>query len=257
MPPKASKKTVQKKKEEEPAVDLLEKSDESVGGLSVELMRHVDNLCKKLESTTKVHTEFMSSFDELKTFSEESIKSIDSKIKERTEAYQQLQDKLAKEHDMKNYNLEKEYKERSYELEKEFQLRRDKMEREFDNNEYDKAVKVVKGKGEVNIKKEDYDKLKSELDQLKKDMEKTISENKKEIEAQSKREVEGRLKVRDLEFKSATADMKATIDQQVKEIASLISTIETLKSEIAEQRQLTRSVAEAAKTPITQSFGSK
>jgi cell division protein FtsB len=48
--------------------------------------------------------------------------------------------------------------------------------------------------------------------------------------------------------------MKATIQQQDKEIKTLLATITTLKDEIKEQRELTRSVAESARTPITQSF---
>ena len=48
--------------------------------------------------------------------------------------------------------------------------------------------------------------------------------------------------------------MKARIDQQNKEISTLNETIGTLKLEIAEQRKLTKNVAEATQGTVTQNF---
>jgi len=231
--------------------------EECHSDLNVELLRHIDTLSKKLENSTKVHTEFVTSMEDLKSFSQESFKNIDNQIKEKEQEFYSKQDQIIKDYKNQKYDLEKKYEQLNYDLEKQFITKRDSMEREFENDEYVKAVKVVKDFGEVNVSKNDYDKLQKDLDNLNKTMEKTIADARKEMETNFKRDKEIALRYKELEFKSTSAEMKATIEQQSKEIASLMGTIETLKDEISQQRELTRSVAEAGKNPITLTSSSK
>ena len=79
--------------------------------------------------------------------------------------------------------------------------------------------------------------------------------SKEEVDASSRKEVEARIKMKELEFEAKNATMKATIEQQVKEIQHLKETITTLKEEISQQRSLTKSVAEASQGHVTQNFG--
>jgi len=54
------------------------------------------------------------------------------------------------------------------------------------------------------------------------------------------------------------ADLKAQVDQQIKEIAVLKDQIDNMKHELSEQRALTKEVAQASsKGQISQNFGAK
>ena len=251
---KSSKTTATKAKVEDSGEIVAE---ECHADLNVELLRHVDTLTKKLEHSTKAHTDFVTSMEDLKSFSQESFKNIDNQIKEKEQEFYSKQDKIIKDYKNKRYDLEKEYEQLNYDLEKQFMSKRDTMERDFENDEYEKAVKVVKAFGEVNVRKNEYDQLQKELENLQKTMDKTIADARKDMEATFKREKEMAIRYKELEFKSISAEMKATIEQQSKEIASLMGSIENYKDEIAQQRDLTRSVAEAGKNPITLNSSSK
>lgn len=227
---------------------------ESNHELNVELLEQVENLSKKLEAASKIHQEFVCTFAELKEFSESSIKDIDVKIKKKDEECYTKYNKMSKDYSQKVYNLRSDYEKKKYELETNYDHKKDSMEREFLCDEYNKAVDVLDKKNEIAVKENDYDDLKDELEDLKKNQEKKEGDLRKEVETSSRKEVEARLKIKELEFKAQTAEMKARIEQQIKEIANLSETIGTLKVEISEQRILTRNVAEATQGAVTQNF---
>jgi len=223
--------------------------------LNVELMERVDTLTKKLEHASKAHTDFVDVFNQLKDFSNESIKEIDVKIKKKDEECYNKYSQLSKDFSLKVTNLQSSYEKKKYDLERQFQQTRDEMEREFQQNEYDKAVEVLDEKGEIAVVETEYNSLKKECDDLKKTMEKKEKEVLAINDAKWKKEMEIILRTKELEFQASSADMKAKIDQLNKEVSVLHSTIDTLKDEIQEQRNLTRNVAEAAQGAVTQNFG--
>lgn len=64
------------------------------------------------------------------------------------------------------------------------------------------------------------------------------------------------IKTMELTHKANNAQLVAQVEQQKKEISVLNSTIENLKNEIKEQRELTKQVAMASsKSQITQTIG--
>ena len=99
-------------------------------------------------------------------------------------------------------------------------------------------------------------KVSNELEQL----QKTIDTKCASIQLEEKNKYEQKLKyqtsTQELNHKAETADMKAQIDQQKREVDMLYKTIENLKHEISEQRTLTKEVAQASsKSQISQKFG--
>ena len=98
-------------------------------------------------------------------------------------------------------------------------------------------------------------KTQREFDELKK----KFDANCNSIRAEEKTKYDTELKRQKLEqeltYKTQTAEMKAQLDQQKREVDLLNKTIESLKSEISEQRQLTIEIANASsKAQITQNF---
>ena len=228
---------------------------ESNHELNIELMEKVDILTKKLENAAKVQQEFVDSFSSLKEFSSSSIKEIDVKIKKKDEECYNKLDQMSKKYALKLYNLRSEYEKKQYDLDKSFQQKRDEMEREFSSYEYEKAVEVIKEKDEISVKKDEFSKLKNELEALTKNQTKREGEIAAEVAGKWKRDMDQALKTKDLEFRATNADMKASIDQMRLQSETLHETIDTLKDEIKEQRKLTKSVADAAQGAITQNYG--
>lgn len=268
MPAKKSAKTVEKKATTKKSTKSQNQEEldanidysqidppESNYELNVELMERVDALTKKLENASKAHSDFVDVFNQLKDFSNESIKEIDIKIKKKDEECYNKYSQLSKDFSFKVTNLQSSFEKKKYDLDRQFQQTRDEMEREFQQNEYEKAVEVLEEKGEIAVVEKDYSALKKECEDLKKTMEKKEKEVLAINDAKWKKEMDIILRTKDLEFQATSADMKAKIEQLNKEVSVLHSTIETLKDEIQEQRNLTRSVAEAAQGAVTQNFG--
>ncbi len=94
-----------------------------------------------------------------------------------------------------------------------------------------------------------------ELDDIKKKFEANCAANRAEEKAKFDAELKRQNVAQEQAYKTATAEMKAQFNQQNKEIEMLNRTIETLKLEITEQRNLTKEIAQAgAKSQITQNF---
>ncbi len=75
-------------------------------------------------------------------------------------------------------------------------------------------------------------------------------------DAKYKNELKNAMAMFELKVKADTADMKAQVEQQKREIEVLNNTISNLKNELVEQRNLTKEVAQASsKSQITQKFG--
>jgi len=266
MPAKSTKKTATKKSPAKKSVVNDYDSDyegqdathisppESNAELNVELMEHVTSLTKRLENASKVQQEFVNAFEGLKDFSDASIQEIDMKIKKKDHEYYEKYDTATKKHALDLYNLEKMFKEKDYDLNKTFNMRKDNMEKEFNLDEYNKAKVVLRNKDEIPVREREFVDLKTELDTLTKNQKQRENEIQKEADVKAHKELNARLANEALQFKATSADMKAKIDQQVKEITILNNTIQTLREEIVEQRKLTKSVAEATQKSIQQTF---
>jgi uncharacterized protein YegJ (DUF2314 family) len=120
---------------------------------------------------------------------------------------------------------------------------------------YEGAMKFLQEIDEMPIKKSEFEALKKELADLKANYDQDMANAVKKEKEHSAKALKSAVNTAELKFKAETAVIQATIEQQKKEIQSLESTIDGLKVEIAAQRKLTQSVAEAGRAaPITQSF---
>jgi hypothetical protein len=119
--------------------------------------------------------------------------------------------------------------------------------------------------GRMLVKKEDYEKIQADADEANNNLQElknSFDENLKSGIAREKAILQNQQKqeisILDLTHKAHSAKLEAQCEQQKKEIEILNSTISNLKHEIAEQRNLTREVAQAgSKAQITQKIGSK
>ena len=121
---------------------------------------------------------------------------------------------------------------------------------------YEAAKGILQGRSEVAISSHELQQLKDKLFCMEKthenDMQKAVSDAK----AKAKATLESAVKHSELKHQAAVAVIKATNEQQTREIEALKSANKGLRNEVAEQRKLTAQIAEASRAPpINQSFG--
>jgi hypothetical protein len=242
----------------------------------IQLIQAINNFTLKGEQLM----ESMRSFD---TFREQ-IAKLDIQINAKKSEYEEIGQSLEQTHMSKLKKLESEYTDRSKvlasshadaskKLELEYEDKSRKLSNDFKNSQIETKQKLAEYKlkacedlakenGMVLIKSDDLvglqqnvTKTNGELDTLKKAYDKDMDKIRSEEKAKYTAQLDNEKKILQLNSNLTNAEMKAQVDQQVKEIQVLKQQIESLKHELAEQRLLTKEVAQAsAKAQITQSF---
>ena len=195
----------------------------------LQLAQAINNLVVRGET-------FTSALTELSNFSKERLVELDLKIEAKKAEFQDLTNQL-----------ENQYKDTEI-----------KLRQSLQDTKLVAAKEVLTSLDMTTITNMEYSNLTNELStlksQYKSDIEKTIKEEQEKAQSNLKQVLTNK----ELAHAAEIATLKATTDQQVKEIGVLKETIKNLKEEIAEQRTLTKEVAIASsKGAIQQSFGNK
>ena len=137
------------------------------------------------------------------------------------------------------------------------------MRRKLEMDKTKVCSEYAKNLGMRFIKEDEYKELNENIQkslkdytELKKNFDKLCSQIKEEEKVKYQDKLNNELKTMDLTQKAINAQIVAQTEQQKKEIHVLENTIESLKSELKEQRELTKQVAQASsKSQITQTIG--
>lgn len=243
----------------------------------IQLAQAINNLTIKSEQ----FLEAIKSFDSFR----ENIAQLDIQIETKKREHKDLIDNLELTYVNKSKNLDSEYKElnkalqNKYQeinkkLETEYQDKNKQLQNDFKNHQIEVKQKLsefkVKSCEEIAkefemmvIKNDDYKNLISNVQRANQDLEdikKNFNDQCNNIRSEEKNKYQAQLKLEmttsELNHKANIAELKAQVDQQKKEIDVLQKTIDNLKHEIAEQRTLTKEVAQASsKSQINQKFG--
>lgn len=123
---------------------------------------------------------------------------------------------------------------------------------------YEGAKKILAERGEVPIASSDLEGMRNTLTRLTTEREKEIDEVVKREKQRHDAALSAATSMQTLRHEAATAGLTAVKEQQIREIASLNTTITNLKDEVAQQRKLTEAVANAGRAaPITLSTNGK
>ena len=188
--------------------------------------------------------------------------------------YADLSKKLKTDHDELTKKLVTDHADKIKKCESEFADKHKVLTNTHEDNtiqirrklEADKATscnEFAKSMGMKFIKEEEFkgltDNVQKSLQdytELKKTFDKQCTQIKEEEKVKYQTQLKNDTTTMDLTHKASNAQLVAQADQQKKEIKVLSDTIENLKSELREQRELTKSVAQAsAKSQITQTIG--
>jgi hypothetical protein len=126
---------------------------------NTQLNNLVSLLQKELTQVHKSHESFNESFNKLELFSSESIIKIDNDIKIKEEEIYDRYNKVAKEYNEKEYQLQTNYNKKVYDLEYQYKMKKDDVEQEFKNHELEKATTVIKQHKKMVLENEVYGKM--------------------------------------------------------------------------------------------------
>ena len=152
----------------------------------------------------------------------------------------------------KNKMLANAYEDESIQMRRKLELDKAKTCGEYAKNQGMRFVKEEEYKGLTdNVQKSLHD-----YTELKKTFDKQCAQIKEEEKTKYQNQLKNDTVTMDLTHKASNAQLVAQAEQQKKEIKVLSDTIENLKSELREQRELTKQVAQASsKSQITQTIG--
>ena len=247
MPPKKST----KKTSTSTAPVVKQESLFNTTQMNMKLFKLVETLSKNIDSLQSTQETFNSNFSNLQGFSQEQLNEMDYQLKLHTEECDNQYNEMLKQHNDKMKTLENEYNEKQYQMEQDHLRKTDEVERKLKDREYELAVGIVENHNKTIVDNDEYD----DMDEQIKTADERFEKLKTDLEAGHKKELHSALNTMKLQHQVDSSNMKATIEQQVKEIGRLEDTINTLKLEIQAQRKLTESVANAGQKSVTQNFG--
>lgn len=168
-------------------------------------------------------------------------------------------------HKIKVKQLDSELEEKKREVNSKLEDEKFKAKLEINQNKEAYCEKYAKDLKMAFVKEEDHkeiinqmNKAKKEYDDLKKTFDKQCDSIKAEESKKYNTIMTNERKTMELTNKAHHATLVAQLEQQKNEIKVLMSTIENLKEELREQREMTKDIAKSAsKAQITQTIGNK
>lgn len=218
---------------------------------NIKLIRALEKMTKTLEKLTKDQDEFNVNFAALSNYTEEEVSEMDYKLRGKNEECYNYLHELQKKYTEKQFTLENEFNQRTYDLETKYKQLEQELETEYTNKSIHEMSSCLQKYNRSVIETFKYNELLNELELLRT----KLDDLKKELETQMHKELTARLQTAKLQHQVETSNMTAQIENQKREIEVLNDTIQTLKSEVQAQRELTHSVANAGQKQLTQNFG--
>jgi hypothetical protein len=190
-------------------------------------------LAEAISKFTKKQADFLDAYEDIKSYKNDLFRDLDTEIETKRKELDELSVAYAKEDANQRIDCDISFKQ----------------------YKYDTALDVLTDRAEEPISIAELASLREELAELKSIFKKSIEEAISKEKAHGEKSLHSAINACKLQNQAEVAEIKAMSKQKQEEVISLLRSLETLKSEIAEQRKLTQSVAEAGRAaPISQSF---
>jgi hypothetical protein len=230
---------------------------------------------------------FTSALEQLHEMTNERLTELDLQLESKQQEYEALLQKIDCEQTTKVSSLQQEYQSLEKELnsnyennkkdlDRNYENRVKELELNFKNSQIETTQKLREHKlkacgvmatenGMLLVEKSDNDKLiaeknafATELKQLKDKFDATVKAEVGAEKGKFQAQLQQEKTTMELTYKMQTADVNAQVTQLQKEVTVLNKMLDNLKTELAEQRNLTKEVASSAsRSAINQSFGNK
>jgi hypothetical protein len=241
---------------------------------SEQLMQEMKNFESFRESIARLDILIDTKKQEYKETNESLDLSHKTQVKKLESDYTEMTKKLKSEFDDLRKKTESDHVERSKKLESEFVDKKKALTNSYEDSQIDVKRKIAEDKSkqcelyakELKMKYIKEDEHKVLLDQVQKalqdynELKKSFDKQCDQVRLEESKKYITQLKnettTQELTHKANNATLQAQVEQQKKEIQVLQQTIDSMKGEIREQRELTKEVAQASsKAQITQSIG--
>ena len=181
---------------------------------------------------------------EVQTFDTTRIQQIEMQLEAKKKEFADMTEQLTSQYEQANKQLENEHIDAKI-----------KMNQEIREHGLQAANQLLASMNMTSISTDKLQAMTEELSTIKEtsatSLAKAVEQEKQQAKQHLQREVHGI----QLEHKANIASLQAQVEQQVKEIRLLNDTIANLQNEIAQQRNLTKEVAQASsKSQISQNF---
>jgi len=181
-------------------------------------------LTKALQGVTKAEEGFNKSVGKLSELLTETFSDLETRIESKQKELDDL--KLRFEQEEKNRKIEVDQNVREY--------------------AYDAAKKILADRKEVAVREEDYEQLREDYSELRATKEQEIRDAVSAERKRNDQHNDALKRTLELQKQAEVAQVEAKLETQIQHIDVLKSTIEALKSDLDEQRKLTKDVAQAA-----------
>jgi chromosome segregation ATPase len=192
------------------------------------------DLTKALQTIHKHEDNFNKSVEKLKVLLEDTFSDLANKIA----TFSDLANKIdSKQKELESLTLKYEQEEKNKKIEV------DQFIKEY---AYNAAIDILNKKGEIAVKKDDFEELNNKYNNLKSSKDQEIKEAVESEKKKNDRHNEAIKRTLELQKQAEVAKVEAQLETQVQHIDVLKKTIEDLKKDLDEQRKLTKDVAQAA-----------
>ncbi len=217
-----------------------------------------------IESKKQEHNQTITTLEQDYTSKKKNLETNYTELTKKLKSeHDELMKKLSGDHTDKIKKCETEFADKTKALANAYEDESIQMRRKLELDKSQACAEYAKSLGIRFIKEDEYKVLtdsvqraQHDYNELKKNFDKQCNQIKEEEKAKYQSKLDIDTKTMELTHKANNAQLIAQVEQQKKEIQVLNSTIENLKSELKEQRELTKQVAQAsAKSQITQTIG--
>lgn len=182
------------------------------------------SLTKAIQSVTKNQDSFSKSVTKLSQLLEETLSDLETKLSQKNKEIEELSLKYQQEEKNRKIEVDQQIKEYGYE-----------------------SVKsLLAERKEISVREDEYKKLMDDFTQLKASKEKEIKDTILHERKKNEQYNENLKKTLELQKQAEVAQVQARLETQTQHIEVLKSTIKDLKSDLDEQRKLTKDVAQAS-----------
>ena len=189
----------------------------------------------------------VAALQEIQTFDRDRIQTIEMKLEAKKKEYADMTQTLSTQYEQAQKQLENEYIDAKI-----------KCNQDIREHGLVAANNLLATMNMTSISVDKLNGMVNELSTIKDAHATTLKKELDDSHHQAKQELSRQISALQLEHKATVASLQAQVEQQVKEIRVLNDTISGLKHELAEQRTLTKEVAQASsKSQISQNFGNK
>jgi hypothetical protein len=189
----------------------------------------------------------VAALQEIQTFDRDRIQTIEMKLEAKKKEYADMTQTLSTQYEQAQKQLENEYIDAKI-----------KCNQDIREHGLVAANNLLATMNMTSISVDKLNGMVNELSTIKDAHATTLKKELDDSHHQAKQELSRQISALQLEHKATVASLQAQVEQQVKEIRVLNDTISSLKHELAEQRTLTKEVAQASsKSQISQNFGNK